>query len=116
MQTVATLGKLPLPWWDAFGSRYLWFDEQGIPKTEELQKVLLHTEKTSINQKLASIGTDDVPPVTGDDGPMMEPRGTRLDEREIELLGDLLQKMLRCRPQDRISITDVISHPWFTFK
>ena len=116
MQTVATLGKLPLPWWNAFENRHLWFDEQGIPKTEELQKVLLHTEKTSIIQKLASIGTDDVPPVTGDDGPMMESRGTRLDECEIELLGDLLQKMLRYRPQDRISITDVISHPWFTFK
>ncbi|KAF8962533.1 kinase-like domain-containing protein [Flammula alnicola] len=115
-EIVATLGKLPEPWWGAFENHYLWFDEDGKPKARELQQVLLPAEKTSIKQKLASIGKQDAPPATGDDGPMMERPGTRLDELEIQLLGDLLEKMLRYRPQDRIKMSEVVSHPWFALE
>lgn len=112
-EIVATLGKLPEPWWSAFENHHLWFDEDGKPKAWELQQVLVPVEKTSIKQKLASIGDQDVPPATGNDGPMMERPGTKLVEVEIQLLGDLLAKMLCYRPQDRIKISEVISHPWF---
>jgi len=44
---------------------------------------------------------------------MMERPGAKLDEVEIQLLGDLLAKMLRYRSQDRIKISKVFSYPWF---
>ena len=49
------------------------------------------------------------------DSPMTE-RGTRLDDDEIEVLGDLLEKMLQYRPQDRIKMCEVVAHPWFDHK
>ncbi|CAA7268662.1 unnamed protein product [Cyclocybe aegerita] len=115
-EIVATLGKLPEPWWNAFENRHCWFDENGTVKASELQQTMLPAEKTSIRQKLASIGAQDEPPVTGSDGPMMEPLGSRLDNTEIQLLGDLLEKMLRYRPQDRITMGEVVAHPWFALE
>ncbi|RDB29753.1 Serine/threonine-protein kinase SRPK [Hypsizygus marmoreus] len=115
-EIVATLGKLPEPWWDAFENHHLWFDEDGMPKARELQQVLLPAEKTSIKQKLESVGGQDALPATGDDGPMMERPGTRLDKMEIQLLGDLLKKMLRYRPQGRIKMREVVAHPWFALE
>jgi len=44
---------------------------------------------------------------------MVEPSGTRLDKVEIELLGDLLEKMMRYQAEDRIKISEVVAHPWF---
>ncbi|KAF8810776.1 kinase-like protein [Phlegmacium glaucopus] len=115
-EIVSTFGKLPEPWWGAFENRHLWFDEDGKPKATVLQQVLLPAEKTSIKKKLASIGDQDVPPATGDDGPMMERPGTKLDKAEIQVLGDLLEKMLRFRPQDRIKMCEVVAHPWFALE
>ncbi|KAJ3558788.1 hypothetical protein NP233_g11430 [Leucocoprinus birnbaumii] len=115
-QTVETLGRLSDPWWGAFEQRTLWFDEDGQPKSEQDQEragVLLKACKSSIRDKLRTIGEEDVPS-TGDEGPMIEKPGVRLPEEEIELLGDLLEKMLKYRPEERISIQDVIRHPWFT--
>jgi serine/threonine-protein kinase SRPK3 len=42
--------------------------------------------------------------------------GARIPEEELVLLDDLLCKMLRYRPEDRITIDEVIRHPWFAFK
>ena len=115
-EIVATLGKLPELWWGAFENRHRWFDEDGEPKAPELQHVRLPAKKTSIKQKLASIGSHDVPPATGDDGPMIERPGTKLDNVEIQVLGDLLEKMLRYQPRDRIKICEVVAHPWFALE
>ena len=37
-----------------------------------------------------------------------------LDESEIDTLSDLLEKMLKYEPEERISAAQVLSHPWFT--
>ena len=109
---VETLGKLPDPWWGAFKERHKWFDEDGNPKATGTAK------KTSIKQKLAMIGCQSAPPSHHRsrsgiiDGPMTE-RGTRLDDDEIEVLGDLLEKMLKYRLQDRIKMCEVVAHHWF---
>jgi len=107
--TVETFGKLPESWWSAFESRHLWFDECGEPKagTEAM--------KTPIKQQLASVGYYDNPPMRVGDS-MVEPFGTGLDEVEIELLGDLLEKMMHYRPEDRITIFEVVAHPWFALE
>jgi len=67
-----------------------------------------------IRAQLEEIGVEDRPP-TRDDGPMIEPVGTRLEEEEIVLLNDLLEKMLKYRPEERMSIKEVVRHPWFKY-
>lgn len=113
-QTVAMLGRLPDPWWGEFKERELFFEDDGEPKSAQDQKsagVFLYASKTSIREQLRLIGAqDDVP--SSDEGPMIETPGVRLSEKEIELLGDLLEKMLRYRPEDRIGLNEVDVHPW----
>lgn len=87
---------MPRGWWDAFEQKGV--SEQG---------------KTSIREKLREIGTMDGS--DGYEGRMMEVPGTRLGEHEIELLGDLLEGMIRWRPEERVGIREVLEHPWFKF-
>lgn len=115
-QTVETLGQLPDPWWDAFEQRAFWFGEDGQPMSEQDQEragTFLTAYRTSIRTKLLEIGEQgDLP--YGYEGPMIENPGVRLPEEEVDLLADLLQRMLKYRPEERIRIQDVIRHPWFT--
>ncbi len=104
--TVFTLGKLPGPWWSAFKGRHECFEENGEVKPPY--------EMYPIRAQLEEIGVDDMPS-TRDGGPMIEPVGTRLEEEEIVLLNDLLEMMLKYRPEERISIEDVVRHPWFKY-
>ncbi|KAF9258332.1 hypothetical protein L218DRAFT_981801 [Marasmius fiardii PR-910] len=117
-QTVETLGRLPDPWWGIFKERTLWFEEDGQPKSERDQEranVLLKAYRSSIGDKLHEIGKQYDPP-SEYEGPMVEEFGVLLPEEEIELLEDLLEKMLRYRPEERIAIQDVVRlHSWFAF-
>ena len=112
---VEMLGRLPDPWWGAFKQRAHWFGEDGQPKSEQDQEragLFLKTSGTSIRAKLLRIGELDAPP-SEDEGPMIEHTGVRLPEKEVDLLADLLQKMLKYSPEERIRMQDVIQHPWF---
>ncbi|KAJ6592008.1 kinase-like protein [Mycena sp. CBHHK59/15] len=117
-QTVETLGRLPDPWWGSFTERARWFEEDGEPKSAQAQEragIHIQASKSSIRDKLRSIGTEDDLP-DGAEGPMVEKSGVRLLEEEVELLGDLLDKMLRYRPEERIVMEDVVGHPWFKYE
>ena len=114
-QTVGLLGRLPDPRWSVFEERIAWFEEDGEPKSVEDQEragVSLGASKSSIREQLRSVGTQDEAPCVHE-GRMIEPSGVRLREEEVELLGDLLGKMLKYRPEERIKMDDVIAHPWF---
>jgi serine/threonine-protein kinase SRPK3 len=63
--------------------------------------------------QLERIGVEDMPPPTDDDGPMIEPLGTRLEEEEIVLLSDLLEMMLKYRLEERMSIEEVVRYSIF---
>jgi len=97
----------------AFEQRALRFGGDGRPKSEQDQErvgVLLKAYRTSIRAKLLEIGEkDDLP--SEDEGPMIEHPRVRLPEKEVDLLADLLQKMLKYTPEERIRIQDVIRHP-----
>ncbi|EPS98286.1 hypothetical protein FOMPIDRAFT_130103 [Fomitopsis schrenkii] len=115
-QTVAMLGRPPDPWWAAFTERMLWFEEDGQPRSVEVQKrdgILLLTTKSSLETMLREIGTQDQAPLV-DEGSLFEKPGETLGEDEVDLLGDLLGKMLKYRPEERASMREVIKHPWFT--
>ena len=103
---VELLGKLPEPWWSAFEKRHLWFEENGEPKPPMI--------KSSIRRQLQWIGKKDDPPNV-DEGHMIETVGTLLEEEEVALLGDLLEKMLKYGPEERITIQEVVRHPWFEY-
>jgi serine/threonine-protein kinase SRPK3 len=105
-EIVYLLGKLPEPWWSSFTDRSEYFDDNGNPKLQGGRK--------NIRAQLYSIGTEDFPPHPGkQDGPMFEPLGTRLSEEEVDLMDDLLGKMLKLRPEERITMDEVVRHPWF---
>ncbi|KZV75816.1 kinase-like protein [Peniophora sp. CONT] len=113
IDTVSMLGCLPDPWWDAFKDHANWFEEDGEPKREEDQaEGAFEACKTSVREQLRSIGLEDEAP-RNPDGPMFEATGVRMCEEEVDLLGDLLEKMLRYRPEERIKMDEVITHPWF---
>lgn len=114
VQTVALLGRLPDPWWSAFDKRSMWFEEDGEPKCKEDQELAgfaVTASKSSIREQLRLIGVGDELSVA--DGPMIERAGDSLPEEEVALLGDLLEKLLKYRPEERIKTEEVIEHPWF---
>jgi len=116
-QTVEVLGRLPEPWWGAFRERALGFGEDGEPRRTRAQQLsddFVTSSGSPIQAKLRSTGTLDEPPSV-DEGPMIERPGSTPDEEEIGLLGDLLVKMLRYQPEERMPMREVIRHPWFRF-
>ncbi|KAF5319341.1 hypothetical protein D9619_008895 [Psilocybe cf. subviscida] len=122
MHMVETLGRLPEPWWAAFAHREEWFYDDGRVRSEEEQmrapgigagRFELAVAEP-LHAKLRKTGTHG--PSGVDEGPMCEPPGVRMEEDEVELLGDLLGKMLRYKPEERITIEEVIEHPWFSYR
>ncbi|KAJ4489723.1 kinase-like protein [Lentinula edodes] len=103
-QMVCTLGRLPDTWWDAFKNQGQ-FEEDGRPKKNT--KLLL----SSIRERLCSLG--EIPASKVD--PMFENTEMKVDEKEVNLLADLLEKMMRYRPEDRIRIREVVNHSWFGY-
>lgn len=87
-------------------------------------------QKVSLAERLASIsepwnsedkdrevvqpldGTDEDP----DNGSLLERSDVPLPAEEATLLADLLGKMLRYHPQERITIEEVVSHAWFRYE
>lgn len=113
-EMVSTFGKLPEPWWSRFEKRHVWFEENGEPKVQVNGEPTFPAIKTSIRKLLQMIG-DDEKVDRERHGPMMEPPGTRLEEEELELLSNLLETMLRYQPEKRITIKEVVRHPWFEY-
>ncbi|CCM06298.1 uncharacterized protein FIBRA_08549 [Fibroporia radiculosa] len=106
------LGRFPDPWWNLWRERQVWFDETGVPKPEADQRregVLLPAVKSSLRHRLRAIGEQDDSGADG--GRMFEKSGLRLQDAEVELFADLLEKMMKYRPEDRISIHEVVQHP-----
>ncbi|KAF9069593.1 kinase-like domain-containing protein [Rhodocollybia butyracea] len=96
-----TLGKPPDAWWKTEGEGW----------TEPTRPCPIHKRVS-----LAARGIYDAP-VYVEDGlhplPITEVPEVRMDEKEVDLLTDLLEKMIRYRPEERITMEEVISHPWF---
>ncbi|KAK9365209.1 hypothetical protein V1509DRAFT_414394 [Lipomyces kononenkoae] len=127
---VQTLGKLPEPWWSSWESRHDYFDEDGKPKNYWPNGIPLSKEYPLI-QLIRDIGADDYQPVTDEysvetdnvkssdcaepeTNSMFESMGTRLSATEVEVFEDLLHKVLRYNPEQRLQIQEIIEHSWFT--
>ena len=105
MQLVELLGKFPDRWWTEYEMHDMWFEEEtGEPKPVAVQRangVSTIARKTSIREFLEDVGD--------------EAFKTAMDDQETDLLEDLLLKMLRYEPEDRISMREVKEHPWFVY-
>ncbi|KAK9258051.1 kinase-like domain-containing protein [Lipomyces tetrasporus] len=49
-----------------------------------------------------------------DGNPIFEPLGMRLTEAEVEAFDDLLHKVLRYHPEQRLPVKEILKHAWFT--
>jgi serine/threonine-protein kinase SRPK3 len=104
---VLLFGRLPDPWWGKFQERGQWFDETGasLPHVE-------HATSGTLRDALRRIGRTDNPNRRQKTS-MQDTTGAFLNKAEVEALGDLLEKMLRYRPEDRIALCHAVHHPWF---
>ncbi|KAK9247894.1 CMGC/SRPK protein kinase [Lipomyces tetrasporus] len=127
LQIVETLGKLPEPWWNSWEKRHVYFDEDGKPIKGP--DICFSAEHPLIGQ-IRDIGAEESRVIT-DEGTIdenllkntvpaepetesiFEPRGTRLTEAEVEVFGDLLRKVLKYNPEERLQIEKIVKHAWF---
>ncbi|KAH6904350.1 hypothetical protein BKA70DRAFT_1565701 [Coprinopsis sp. MPI-PUGE-AT-0042] len=97
------LGELPDPWWSAYEARHKFFDDApGEPKSEEEQEaagLLFKSRKSSIREQVDQIGSQAESPVGSYSVLLCEPKSEGLDEAEKE----------------RITMKEVVAHPWFTY-
>lgn len=120
-RVVQIFGKFPEPWWLSWEARSSWFDQDGEPKVDEdageQKRPTITTKKISLRTILRDIGKGETPPkrYVGP-GTIFENAGTMMDEEEVELFADLLEKMLRYKPEERITIEEVSEHPWFKYQ
>lgn len=124
-QMVQALGKLPEPWWSSWGKRHLYFDDDdGKPRTSWVNNIPLAVEYPLIRQIL-DIGMEDdqVCFKDGDEATasfaqldnrsILEPSGMKLTEAEAYLFEDLIKKIVKYNPDERLPVKEIISHPWF---
>jgi len=112
-QMVQALGKLPEPWWTAWENRGLFFDDDGEPR-KTWDDGIVRACKFELDEMIADIGAED----EEDEGPerncavMLEPTGVKVPEEEASQMKDLLGKILKWKPEERISIKEIIDHRW----
>jgi serine/threonine-protein kinase SRPK3 len=103
---VYSLGKLPERWWNSWSNHYKYFHAWGAAKKPY--------GYPSLRSAFGHVGTKDQPTALALS--LFEKPGTPITEEELLLLDDLLHKMLRYRPEDRIKMDQVVCHPWFAFQ
>lgn len=114
---VLILGKLPLPWWNTWTSRKKCFEDDNDEQGRVIQVDPAETRANmdggpifdipqSVRQLLAFGYRDWEHP------PEKLIRG--FADHEVDLLADLLGKLLNYNPQERLTAQDAQSHPWFS--
>ncbi|KAF6749494.1 kinase-like domain-containing protein [Ephemerocybe angulata] len=83
---------------------------KGLKLPDECQEDLDSRAETSIMQELEKAQSADE---GGRDVIFAEATRVQIEKEELELLADLLKQMLRYLPEERPSIDEVLSHPWF---
>lgn len=120
-QMVQTLGKLPDRWWSRWETRNRAFDESGKPKKTWTSDSLLAAEYP-LREMIQDIGREDEYAENEDcvakdqeaSRSLMEPKGTRASDAEVDCMEDLLSSILKYNPAQRSAVEVVTQHPWFT--
>ncbi|KAK9358957.1 kinase-like domain-containing protein [Lipomyces starkeyi] len=123
----ASVGKLPEPWWSSWEKHDVYFDEDGKPKNYGPNNTRMLTEHPLIEQ-IKDIGSADNESISDetnivstnnvrtelDRDSILEPPGVRLTVEEVEVFEDLLRKVLRYNPEQRVTPSKSLKHAWFT--
>ncbi|KAK4554930.1 hypothetical protein LTR86_008078 [Recurvomyces mirabilis] len=113
MQWVQMKGRMPDPWWGRWERRARCFEEDGRPRKVGPNGRVLAVE-TSLEEKIGWIGTEDEgEALLAAPGPeLLEPYGAVVPDGQAEIMRDLLDGMLKWRPEERVTIEQVLKHPW----
>ena len=108
-EIVMALGVLPEPWWSTtWAVRKEWYKDEG----EVHERAVLYEEEAgrarSLLDKLAW-GVS-----YSDSGFPKEKQHRDIPQREMEVFADFLGRMLRYKPEERMSAEEALSHEWFT--
>jgi len=111
MQLVQLFGKLPEPWWSSWEKRDLWFNEEGLPDK------LLDNGTPAANQHTLegflaqgykyTYFADGL--FSGEDG---EKKSVTIPADEIKDFANLLGRMFKYQPNERITAAMAATHPW----
>ena len=115
---VQTFGKLPEPWWTEWGvERRRFFDEDGEPRTD-WNGGIAPSVKFPLEQAVQDIGARDKTGTDADgesthcemsdwEPPHPPPRVVGVEARDF---ADLLLKVLRLKPEERMPAEAVVRH------
>ncbi|KAF4629338.1 hypothetical protein G7Y89_g8813 [Cudoniella acicularis] len=109
-----TFGRFPDRWWNAWGRRTNFFNDGGKPKQEwsdGIPKAVVYP----MQEVIADIGSED------DEEPrkaeaLLELSGASVPLEEAVHLNDLLNRIFKWVPEERISLNDILNHSWFGTK
>ncbi|KAK3721927.1 hypothetical protein LTR37_002743 [Vermiconidia calcicola] len=120
-QWVQMKGKLPDAWWSSWKARSLFFDESGKPLSEGPNGQAM-ANVYPLDEMTLDIGDEDGDEDSEDRSTneresrasMLELPGTKLAEDEARDVGDLLTKILRWNPEERIPVEQILQHRWIS--
>lgn len=120
-QMVQTFGRLPDQWWSRWENRDHFFDESGKPKEAWPNDTPLAVEYP-LRELIQDIGAEDECTKDGDsiandqEAPtrLIEPKGTRASDAEVDCMENLLSSILIYNPAQRSPVGVIAQHPWFT--
>ncbi|PVH85554.1 protein kinase [Cadophora sp. DSE1049] len=115
-QLVQAFGKLPEPWWTAWETREdYYFDDDGDPRKIWVDGIV-RASKFGLDEMIAEIGyadeEEDVP--ENNSAEMLEPNRTNIPAEEASHMNDLLRRILKWKPEERISVKEILSHSWLS--
>ena len=116
-QWVQTKGKLPEPWWGRWEARGEYYEENGDHVARPPGGMGM-TRPYPLAEMIADVGSEDREAGSDEEGvvvqsSMLAPLGEAVPEAEAAELEDLLEKILRWKPEERLSCEEILKHPWF---
>ncbi|KAK0251796.1 hypothetical protein LTS09_013024 [Friedmanniomyces endolithicus] len=114
MQMVQMKGKLPEPWWNSLEGRSAWFDDNGRTHKEGSEDTSTVPEYP-LEGAIAEIGTmDEEEAFFGSEVSILEPKDTKVPPDEAESMRDFLEGALKWAPEARLTVAQMLCHPWIT--
>jgi serine/threonine-protein kinase SRPK3 len=110
-QMVQIKGKLPDKWWNSWTRRSTWFNEDGKPVKRSDGGP--NAVEYPLEEVIAEIGCyDDEAAMFGAEVSMLEAMNTTVPEKEAGKMKDFLESALKWCPKERLSVRQMLEHPW----
>ncbi|KAK0268912.1 hypothetical protein LTR35_015181 [Friedmanniomyces endolithicus] len=114
MQMMQMKGKLPGPWWSSWEGRSRWFDDNGKSHREGSEDISTAPEYP-LEGMIAEIGGEDEEEAFfGSEVSKLEPKDTKVPQDEAESMRDFLEAALKWAPEERLTVAQMLCHPWIT--